>query len=262
MSPKIRKNKGMAKKQRTQRVDSFIKLIEEGTYKLVFNPNIGLELQNEAGETLPASVVNSKLYYDRETKPKIIAYSESSTPPFQNASLSLREYKYLCAIDTNTRKIQGRIVSVSIICLGMWVNEGEHTRFSFWPEVFMDFLDFTGKPERFAWSKFLKLIEKGDDYNGTNTFGVIVDSDLGDIPRINNRQIPLYEDYYLPQQMKLIYASSDKLGTVQNVMIKKCDQLATERINEIEKMYSSPETINKLPFNYTYIGKLLFEPTA
>lgn len=261
-SRKRKKNKGTAKKPRIQRIDSFFKLSEEGNYKVILNPDSGLELQNEAGETIAMSKVNSRLYYDRETKPKIVAYSDSSMPPFQNASLSLRNYKYLCAIDTNTRKVHGRMVSVSIICLGRWVIEGEHTKFSFWPELYMDFLDFTGKAERFAWGEFLKLIEKGADYDGINNFGVIVDSELGEIPSINKRQTPLYEEYYLPRQMELIYASSDKSGTVQNIMIKKCDQFASERLNEIEEMYASPEAINKLPDGYTNIDRILFEPSA
>ncbi|MCI5210835.1 MAG: hypothetical protein D3910_19070, partial [Candidatus Electrothrix sp. ATG2] len=140
--------------------------------------------------------------------------------------------------------------------------KGEYTKFSFWPELYMDIFDYKGKPERFAWREFIKLIEKGSDYEGSNTFGVIVDSELGDIPSINSRSIPLYEDYLLPKNMDLIYASSDKTGTVQNYMIKKCDQLATERIDYIEKRYSSPEEIEKIPMNYVNIRKIEYGLSA
>ena len=69
-SRKRKKNKSTLKKPRIQRVDSFFKLSEKGTYKFILNPDSGLELQNEAGETIAMSEINSRLYYDRETKPK------------------------------------------------------------------------------------------------------------------------------------------------------------------------------------------------
>jgi hypothetical protein len=253
---KSKKHKGTAKKPRINRVDSFGTLTEDGEYKLIFRPESGLELQNEAGEAVALSKVSSQLYYERESKPKVLSYSDTSIPPFVNASHMLRNYKFLSAIDTNTREVHGRSVSASIICLGSWVIEGEYTKFTFRPELYMDLFDHGGKPERYAWREFIKLIEKGSDYDGSNSFGIIVDSELGDIPDINSRKIPLYEEYYLPEKIDLIYASSDKTGTAQNHMIKTCDQWASERIDYIERRYASPEGIGEIPMNCVNIQKI------
>ena len=54
-SKKRQKHKGTAKKPRKYRVDCFSKLTDPGKYKIVFNPESGLELQNEAGEILSIS---------------------------------------------------------------------------------------------------------------------------------------------------------------------------------------------------------------
>jgi len=249
------KNKNTPKKARLNRVEHTFKLSKEGTYKVVLNPEKGLELWNENGELVQFTSQNSQLYYNRDTKPKIITYSNTSISPNENASHILRNYEYLSAIDTNTRLVHGRLVSVSVICLGRWINHGEKTEFSFYHDLYMDTFDYEGKPERFAWCEFIKLIVKGDSYIGNDTFGIIVDSELGEISEINSRKIPLYKDYYLPERMYLIYASADKSETVQNYIINKCDQLATDRLDFLEKRYTSDE-FNKVAKNYNKIFRI------
>jgi hypothetical protein len=249
-----RKGKRQIKKNRKNKVGSSFGELNEGKYSVIFNPEIGLQLINEeTGKTIAPTNVNSQLYYDRESRPKVVSYSDSSITPSENANHVLKNFEYLSAIDTNTRTINGRLISVSIICLGRWINEGEQTKFSFYPHLYMDIFDYIEKPERHAWCEFIKLIVKGENYEGDDNFGIIVDSELGDIPDINNRTIPLYEEFYLPEKMSLIYASSDKSDTVQNYIIKKCDQLSTERINYLEK---NLEEIENTPSNYVNIGRI------
>jgi hypothetical protein len=57
--------------------------------------------------------------------------------------------------------------------------------------------------------------------------------------------------------MELVYASGDKSDSVQNIMIKKCDQLAKKRIDEIEQLYLSQNAINELPIGYCNIDKII-----
>jgi hypothetical protein len=58
--------------------------------------------------------------------------------------------------------------------------------------------------------------------------GLIVDSDLGNHQAFNNREIPIFDDFYLPENVTIIYAS-DKGGTeyLSTKMIKYCHDLAT-----------------------------------
>lgn len=255
-TPKKREQRKGVKKDRTHRIDAYFKIPrdESAKYTLTISRDGDFEL-NANGQKIPPSQINSQFYYDRESKRKIITSSESSYPPFTNASLILRNYNFLCVIDTNTRKINNRTISVSVIFLGQWINAEKYAEFEFWPELYMDFMDCTDKPERYAWHKFIQLIEKGTDYNGINTFGIIVDSDLGEIPSINQGVIPVYEQYYLPDQMELIYASADKSGTVQNAMIKKCDQFAAQRLNRFKDVYKSGTDLDKFPKSYQNITK-------
>lgn len=241
------------KKVRRNKVDTSFEGLENGTYTVVFNPDSGLELRDKNGKLVSPTKLNSKLFYERESNPKVLSYSDGAIKPYENASNVLKNYEYLCAIDTNTRKINGRTLSVSIICIGRWYDEGEYTKFSFDPHLYMDIFDDKHKPELFAWCEFIKLIVKGENNDGDGTFGVIVDSELGDIPNMNNRSIPIYEEYYLPEKFSLVYASADKSDTVQNKIIKKCDQLATERINYLEKHLKE---IDKIERNFVNIGRI------
>lgn len=253
MKSKKKKNTPV-KKVRKNRVDSSFGKLEEGEYTLILTES-GLELRNKVSEIVNPSKLNSQLYYERDTKPKVLSYSDGSIKTYETASHVLKNYEYLCAIDTNTRMVHGRLVSVSVICLGRWIDHGEKTEFNFYHELYMDTFDYEAKAERLAWREFIKLIVKGDSYKGNDTFGIIVDSELGEIPEINSRKIPLYEDYYLPERMYLIYASADKSDTVQNCIIQKCDQLATDRIDFLEQRYTSDE-FEKVAKNYNKIFRV------
>lgn len=70
--------------------------------------------------------------------------------------------------------------------------------------------------------------------------GIITDSDLGNIPDFNNQTLPLIDDFYLPKQFKLIYASDASSDTILNSLIKECHKYSNYMINlarpELEKL--------------------------
>jgi hypothetical protein len=56
-------------------------------------------------------------------------------------------------------------------------------------------------------------------------FGLIVDSDLENLERYNNRELSIYGDFHLPVNMKFIYASSEIASeTYTNMMIALADK--------------------------------------
>jgi len=251
-----KKSRTYHKKTRIHRVDAYFDSKEEGDFTLIVNKNGELEIHDSNGQKIKREAVKSQLFYERESKPKVLSYSDSQCPAFSNASLILRNFDCLCVIDTNTRKIRDRIISVSFACLGLWSNAEEYTSFRFWPELFIDSMDYKEKPERFAWYKVIELIKNGPDYDGQKTFGIIVDSELGEISAINSRDVPLYQNYYLPSQIQLVFASSDKSDTVQNIMMKECDKLATARLDRFEEVHKSNDSLDKFPLNYINIRKI------
>ena len=57
--------------------------------------------------------------------------------------------------------------------------------------------------------------------------------DKGRILGYNNRTIPVFEKWYLPDNYTLIYATADSSDEWCNKMIKQCDKSASIRLNEI-----------------------------
>jgi hypothetical protein len=71
----------------------------------------------------------------------------------------------------------------------------------------------------------LQSIRCSPTYRPHFQFGLIVDSDLENLERYNNRELPVYGDFYLPQNMKFIYASSEIASeTYTNMMIALADK--------------------------------------
>jgi hypothetical protein len=204
MNPK-KHNK--SKKTRIQRVDAYFKIpdVQENT-KFVFSINSsGLPEIKSNGVVFPYDQISSELYYERESKPKVITRSNSPIPLYGNPSLSLKKYSHLCVVDTNTRKLHNRILSVAFLFLGEWRDAEDGIQFSFYPYLCIDFMDCDEKPERFAWQEVIRLLLNGTDYSDTdNTFGIIVDSDLGAISAINKREEPIYDQFFMPERIELV----------------------------------------------------------
>ena len=52
---------------------------------------------------------------------------------------------------------------------------------------------------------FSDMIMANPEYDETNKIGMVVDSDLGNIPDFNSREKPIINDFYLPFGFELIY---------------------------------------------------------
>jgi hypothetical protein len=57
--------------------------------------------------------------------------------------------------------------------------------------------------------------------------GVIVDSDLGNLPAYNRREKPLSGDFLLPPGFELVYATTDAArDNIASAVLSRCDQYA------------------------------------
>lgn len=64
--------------------------------------------------------------------------------------------------------------------------------------------------------------------------GIVTDHDLGNIDKYNSRKIPILNSLYLPENIKLIYASADKKNaSFLNQLMSMCDKRATEILNRL-----------------------------
>lgn len=136
-------------------------------------------------------------------------------------------FDYLIAVDTNTRMVAGRRLSVTVAyhspkLLKLMTNE-----VPFNPLCGYVMLDINSgiNPECFGWHLILKNHTKKLGFEKLR-LGLIVDSELGQISAMNKRQVPYYRDFLLPNYTTILYASDAAADSLPNMMIRYCDKAA------------------------------------
>lgn len=204
----------------------FGKQITGGSFKA--NSKTGsIEIYNDGKPIVPVEAI-LEMEYERENSSKgpkklsrtQISGSEMLMHPLA-PSMALNQYDHIVAIDTNTKQLSDEFISVSGVVIG---RQGEHQdplKFRYYkPTYCLEFRNIKSKHENVAWKKLIEMIQAEPSYNSSKKIGVIVDSDLGNIARFNRQNKPLLDDFYLPDNFSLIYASSDSgKENVQNIMI-------------------------------------------
>lgn len=91
------------------------------------------------------------------------------------------------------------------------------------------------KPENFMYAFAIEFVrDHFQEQNENPSIAVIIDSELGNIPSFNNRTLPIFNNYYLPENIDILYAS-DKGRHLQNKLLKKCDKEAKKALKEYKK---------------------------
>lgn len=150
-----------------------------------------------------------------------------------------KKFDYLIAVDTNTEvsRIDGFKVSACFICciiepLAALKDEVPYQHLASY--LILDSGD-EGNAERLGWH-LVATVHINTPYLRTKRVGVIVDSELADHVAINARTKPYYGSHLLPQNMSLIYASSDKIETLANEMIRMNDKNSSHFMKAVKEM--------------------------
>ncbi len=192
--------------------------------------------------------IYSEITYDRQKRPKVL----SRVPQAKGATFEINEaiennFDIVFAIDTNTRQFGDYNVSVSGIIQCQKVIAVDPSGkawqdWQYWVPFCMEFIEIKTKPENLGWmmlidlliSKVSKFIEK--------RIGIIVDSDLENLNHYNLRTLPIYEGFFLPKKIKLIYASCDGgMEFFSNKMLRLADKVSKNMLDELES--------GRIPFN-------------
>jgi hypothetical protein len=187
-----------------------------------------LQIYHEGKELRPERVwVNEA--YERSKSPKILSRIYLGEGSYSlEGSMGLERFTSILIIDTNTRKTESEIVSVSglIVCR---VDQGVSEFQVHWVEA--GAFAFTGvdeKCENFAWLMLQRMIVSSPDYSLDHRYAIITDADLGQLNAYNAREVPIYADSLLEENVSLFYASADVGRSVFNRLIKRADRKATE----------------------------------
>lgn len=147
----------------------------------------------------------------------------------------LSSYDVIFAIDTNSVDIGGEFIAVSgFLPFSIRKREGEY--FLELGEKSVQIYEFHGltlKPELFAIFKLISDIERNAP-NGISRIGIITDSELGSLEAFNTRTTPIIGEAYLPEQYRLMYASTDTGWEVTNKVLRLCDSAAASHIEDIK----------------------------
>ena len=191
-----------------------------------------IEFIGKDGQVLIPSYAAVGSGYQRESG-KFKSTSQVAVDPrtlADNFPYWLERYDRIFAVDTNTVDLSGRILSVTCSVRAeiefvdnVWNGKVE----------LLDALVALGpklKPEIGGWLDVIERI----NLDPALKVGLVVDSELGDIPRYNLRTTPLAPGIYLPENVELIYASSERDKTLPfNFLIAKCDADAKLLIGKI-----------------------------
>jgi hypothetical protein len=189
-------------------------------------------LLDDVGNSVEPAWMSRSMSYEREKGPKI----QSRTRLVGNTiSLSglreLAKFDLLFAIDTNTRAINGRFISVSAFVQWSLHEKSGEFNFSIEQDIvgFYEFENACDNAEGLAAFLLASDIARGESRKKLRV-GLVTDSSLGAHDKINERVRPIYGLHPLPDGCSLIYASSDTGREITNVVLRFCDKEAARKL--------------------------------
>lgn len=145
-------------------------------------------------------------------------------------------YDYIFAIDTNTKKIDGRAIHCSAIFQVV-----SHRFDGGWMSIhdfIGGFVFFNSKipAEKVGWFHIIDyfMVRNKGIPSGKKAL-LLTDHDLDKHVEINNRNINLVPNLKIPEGFYLGYATSDRQDDLSNDLIRLCDRMSTEILNSLDE---------------------------
>lgn len=252
-----KKKTKVSRKPRKAKIEFTFAEDGSGTFELYANG--AMRFLDADGNTIVPARVEVSSIYDRENgKEKVLTRGPGMPLSMHvDPNAVLLPFASIFAVDTNTRRIAGTHVSVSVLVRVVDIG----TPSMKWrPLGAVEVHDARESPERLGWHWAMRCLEaacpRPPDFELSNAsrrgIALVVDSDLGALAAINARSKPYFGTEQLPAGFTLIYASSDAGGTefIANMAIARCDTLASQLLREIEggARKDGYETDPSLPF--------------
>lgn len=185
------------------------------------------------GQRIKPDNIFSRTCYEKAIGQDKVISQITGSATFNVESFLREQYDLIIAIDTNSKAIRGDKISVCSI-LECKV-EGDLTEIKFKVRInahfiFKDCPD--GQEEKHSWFQCIKAINPD---LASKKIAIITDHDAINHWRYNNRDTAIYGDFYLPPNITLLYASSDKNDNIMNKLISRCDKDAKLILNMLDK---------------------------
>lgn len=178
------------------------------------------------------------VYYERSKKPKILnACFFGGGHPVTDIHRALAACDHVIACDTNYKQNgRGQTVACSTAIRARTTNITDE---ACWTQssdtICMTARDVKADPERHGLWRVLQAYSERFPEMRHQKNGLITDTAFDLVERINQRQVPLFEDHMLPENVVLFYATADA-GSAEympNRLIKECDKIAGDKLQRV-----------------------------
>jgi len=234
MSKRNRKKRKQQKKDRGiintidmgEKVEAYISVDSKGKVSFLHN-----------GVALEPRSVYVESSYERKKGLKILNRTPLIEPRIAtDPNEALMKYEHIFAIDTNTKTIRNEKISVTCVvyCILSRISGRLKARYN--PVFYIKFANAGKRAEKIGWMLAIKNILTNPKIAASQRIGVVVDSDLQNIPVFNRRDKAIDDNFYLPASFELVYASSDAgKEYLANKLISCCDTEANKALKNIKK---------------------------
>jgi hypothetical protein len=221
-------------------------------------------LDDQGAEIVP-EYMERTIHYERPKGPKVQSNQKIPGELCTISGLSeLDQYDSIMVIDTNTVEIKENTVSVACFLNCRLIPENDKFKVDAQGNLnFYEFHNVTGNPELLAIFKVATDIKASLNNSKKTRIVFVTDTELGLHNDINNQSAPLYEQHYLPEQFRLLYASADTGREILNRLIRACDHQASLYIKYLQKGEIKESELQPLAgvkgVKYRYMSRKDFE---
>ncbi|MBQ7203690.1 MAG: hypothetical protein IJS03_06725 [Eubacterium sp.] len=156
-----------------------------------------------------------------------------------NFAQLLGYYDDFFAVDTNTIKLNRAYKLSCGVLFHANVKRESETEFTMMPKPHCLFLYFYNNNdiniELVSWCLACEEIKS---ISKSKNICLVVDSEFSKIVKFNSLKTPILENYILPPEIHLVYATSDKRDEWSNVLINFCDKEANNQLMHYKPRYS------------------------
>lgn len=195
----------------------------------------------------PITVVKT---YKGQNKERVIAKATGLDYDKFDVLSWLDNYDYIFAIDTNTypEKIDGLNCSCAIMYYAEVTRIDEINRsYIANPILSIDWYYSSDiKIETLSWKDSIRILMSFIPSN--KKVGIVIDSELSNLEKYNNRSLSVYGDWYLPDNYSFIYATANKKDEWCNKLIIQCDKIASARLKQLLEYKRNPDYNYDIPY--------------
>jgi hypothetical protein len=194
------------------------------------------------GRLIKPDVTFSQIHYAGQSgKEKVITRIQDKVIPNEGDLMKYlsSSFDLIIAVDTNTKVIAGETVSVTGVghcCVQATPDPNVYNvEFPWHGAVLFRNCPNELPSEKFGWMTVMREANR-DPRNSLKRFAIVTDYDLDNHSLYNSKKIPIFRDFYLPDNFVLMYGRGD--GPTQNLLnhvVRQCDKESTELLKEIEE---------------------------